>query len=95
MSNSRHLPPEALDDWLAAAAAELGLDPGSVDIATVLNVARDVAHEVARPAAPLSTFLLGVAVGRTAAEGGDAAAALAERAAAITTLAEGWRETSG
>lgn len=95
MSNSRHLPPEALDDWLAAAAAELGLDPGSVDIATVLNVARDVAHEVARPAAPLSTFLLGVAVGRTAVKGGDAAAALAERAAAITTLAESWRETSG
>lgn len=92
MSESRHLPPEALDAWLAAAAAKLGLDPGAVDIATVLNVARDVAHEVARPAAPLSTLLLGIAVGRAAADGEDAAAALAERAAAITALAESWRE---
>lgn len=90
MSESRHLPPEALDAWLVAAAAELGLDPEATDIATVLNVARDVAHGVARPAAPLSTFLLGVAVGRAAAAGDDAATALAERAAAISALAAAW-----
>ncbi|QZY52841.1 DUF6457 domain-containing protein [Leucobacter tenebrionis] len=95
MSNSRHLPPEALDDWLAAAAARLGLDPGDIDIATVLNVARDVAHGVARPAAPLSTFLLGVAMGRATAAGEDASSALAARAAAITALAEGWDGGAG
>lgn len=60
---AQHLPPEALNDWLEAAAKELGLDSGEVDIATVLDVAKHVAHEVARPAAPLSTFLLGLAMG--------------------------------
>ena len=60
---AQHLPPEALNDWLEVAAKELGLDSGEVDIATVLDVAKHVAHEVARPAAPLSTFLLGLAMG--------------------------------
>ncbi|MEG2423861.1 NTP transferase domain-containing protein [Glutamicibacter sp.] len=60
---AQHLPPEALNDWLEAAAKELGLDSSEVDIATVLDVAKHVAHEVARPAAPLSTFLLGLAMG--------------------------------
>ncbi len=60
---AQHLPPEALNEWLEAAAKELGLDSGEVDIATVLDAAKHVAHEVARPAAPLSTFLLGLAMG--------------------------------
>ncbi|QDY67317.1 hypothetical protein FQA45_13885 [Glutamicibacter halophytocola] len=58
-----HLPPEALNEWLEAATRELGLDATEIDIAAVLDVAKHVAHEVARPAAPLSTFLLGVALG--------------------------------
>lgn len=61
---SAHLPPEALEAWLAAAAEALHLDPAEVSIATVLDLARDVAHGVARPAAPLTTFLLGLAYGR-------------------------------
>ncbi|MDG6101140.1 DUF6457 domain-containing protein [Dactylosporangium aurantiacum] len=32
----------------------------------ILDLARDVAHNVARPGAPLTAFLLGVAVGRGA-----------------------------
>ena len=87
MTNPKHLPPEALDEWLAAAAAELGLDSAKVSIATVLNVARDVSHDVARPAAPLSTFLLGVAVGRAAA---DPSSELTAQAAALTALAARW-----
>lgn len=62
-----HLPPEALDEWLIAAAEELGLEPGEVSIPIVLDVAKHVAHGVARPAAPLSTFLLGLALGRASA----------------------------
>ncbi|GAB3696911.1 hypothetical protein GCM10027589_59400 [Actinocorallia lasiicapitis] len=68
-----------LDEWTAVAAAELGLDPGEIDRDLVLDLARDVAHGVARPAAPLTAFLLGLAVGR----GGDSqalAARLAELA---------------
>jgi hypothetical protein len=57
------LPPEALDDWVAEAADLLGIDPADVPVATVLDLARRVAHGVARPAAPVTTFLLGLAVG--------------------------------
>ena len=56
-----------LDEWLAALAAELGVEDFTFDndaIHTLLDFARDAAHEIARPAAPLSTFLIGVAVGR-------------------------------
>lgn len=57
------LPPEALDDWVAEAADLLGIDSADVPVATVLDLARRVAHGVARPAAPVTTFLLGLAVG--------------------------------
>ena len=50
-----------LDDWLARVSAELGV--AGVDRDLILDLARDVAHGVARPAAPLTTYLLGLAVG--------------------------------
>ena len=50
-----------LDDWLARVSAELGV--AAVDRDLILDLARDVAHGVARPAAPLTTYLLGLAVG--------------------------------
>lgn len=61
--SDKHLPPEALDAWLAAVSLELQLDPDATDTAALLRLAADVAHSVARPAAPLSTFLVGVALG--------------------------------
>lgn len=43
-------------------AEELGVDlDGDVDVGLLLDVARDAAHQVARPAAPLTTFLVGYA----------------------------------
>jgi hypothetical protein len=57
------LAPEVLDDWVAEAAGLLGVDPADVPVAEVLDLARRVAHGVARPAAPVTTFLLGLAVG--------------------------------
>lgn len=66
-----------IDTWLARLSAELGIDR-ALDgdaVRTLLDVARDAAHEVERPAAPLSTFLVGVAVGRG--QSLDAAAAAA------------------
>ena len=53
-----------LDRWTDAACAELGLGPGDVVSRTILELARDVAHQVERPAAPLTAFLLGLAAGR-------------------------------
>lgn len=55
--------PEDLDRWMAEACEMLGLDPADVPIGTVLDLARRVAHGVARPAAPVTTFLLGLAIG--------------------------------
>lgn len=58
---------DALELWLAEAAGALGIEPPTGPERTaVLDLARDVAHNVARPGAPLTAFLLGVAVGRGA-----------------------------
>ncbi|GAA4678494.1 hypothetical protein Prum_042890 [Phytohabitans rumicis] len=58
-----------------AACAELGLDEGDAATTLVLDLARDVAHNVVRPAAPVTAYLLGLAVGRGA-DAADAAARL-------------------
>lgn len=56
-----------LDQWLDDACSALDLPALSdADRQTVLDLARDVAHGVVRPAAPLTAFLLGIAVGRGA-----------------------------
>lgn len=52
----------------------------------MLNVTRDVAHGVARPAAPLTAYLLGVAVGR--------GRPIAEAAARLSELAGTWGEAA-
>jgi hypothetical protein len=53
-----------LEQWIAVVCADLGLETGTVDMRQVLDLARDVAHGVDRPAAPLTAYLMGVAVGR-------------------------------
>jgi len=70
-----------MDEWIDAVRAELGLEV-AVDIDAILDVARVAAHNVARPAAPVTTFLLGVAAG-----GG---ADVADAARRIEALAAGW-----
>jgi hypothetical protein len=73
----------ALDEWTTAACEALGLDvDASAQQALVLEVAREVARGVLRPAAPVAAYLLGLAVGR----GADPARA----AAAIQALAGSW-----
>ncbi|WP_326619737.1 molybdenum cofactor guanylyltransferase [Streptomyces decoyicus] len=70
-----------LDEWITAVKAELGIEL-DVDTAALLDLARDAAHGVARPAAPLTTFLIGYAAGqqgRDVQELTDRAAALANR----------------
>lgn len=67
-----------LDEWITAVKAELGIEL-DVDTAALLDLARDAAHGVARPAAPLTTFLIGYAAGR---QGADVAE-LAQKAAAL------------
>jgi hypothetical protein len=69
-----------VDDWLADVCAALGLDRADLDARLVLDLARDVAHGVARPAAPLTAYLVGLAVGRGA-QPALAAATITELAA--------------
>ncbi|MFJ4528301.1 DUF6457 domain-containing protein [Streptomyces nigrescens] len=83
-----------LDEWITAVKAELGIEL-DVDTAALLDLARDAAHGVTRPAAPLTTFLIGYAAGRQdrdVKELADRAAALAHRWAAE---AEGASEAGG
>jgi hypothetical protein len=54
---------DALTAWVTELAAALEVDPQAVDRQLILDVARDAAHGVARPAAPLTTFLVGYAAG--------------------------------
>jgi hypothetical protein len=83
---SRTLPPEALDDWADALRAHFGLSADDVPVAGVLDLARDVATGVARPAAPLGAFVAGLVAGRA----GTDPQAVREALAAVTALAAEW-----
>jgi hypothetical protein len=62
-----------MDEWLAALAVTLGVDPlDEGQVAELLDVARDVAHGVERKATPMATFLLGAAVQRRIGHGSTA-----------------------
>jgi hypothetical protein len=71
-----------LEEWTEVVCLEFGLDRGSVDARVILDMARDVAHGVDRPAAPLTAYLLGLAVAQ-----GHPLAASADR---LSELASGW-----
>ncbi|WP_173668283.1 DUF6457 domain-containing protein [Thermobifida fusca] len=57
-----------LVEWARLVCAELELSEeiDTDDVNLILDLARDAAHSVARPAAPLTAYLLGIAVGRGA-----------------------------
>jgi hypothetical protein len=72
---------ELMQSWIDALRKELGISI-EFDVNMVLDIARDAAHGVERPAAPITTFLLGYAI----AEGADAKDAVAK----IALLAKNW-----
>lgn len=70
-----------MDRWIEQLANEVGVQqPG--DVTDLLAVTREVAHNVSRPAAPLSLYLLGLAVG--------AGADRSELVAKVNELVERW-----
>jgi hypothetical protein len=75
-----------LNEWTALACKELGVDPARVDRDRILDLTKDVAHGVARPAAPLTAYLLGLAEG--------SGTAPADAVARLTALAENWGEAT-
>lgn len=75
-----------LHRWVAELAAELGVDPETVEVQSVLDLAREAASGVGRPAVPLTAFLVGCAVGAR----GGGRAAFDDVAAHVTTMARAW-----
>ncbi len=79
--------PDDLSRWVDELCSALGIDT-PVDRDLVLDLARDAAHGVARPAAPLTTFLVGLAAGLRGGSPDDIAAA----ARLAKQLATDWQD---
>ena len=73
-----------MESWIDQLAEALGQEPASEpEVSEILTVARDVAHRVERRLTPVSTYLLGVAVGRLMRDGTERRDALAGQAAVL------------
>lgn len=70
--------PAALDDWVDRLTAALGVPRDAVDVAAVLDLARDAAHGITRPAAPLTAFVAGYAAALRGGGVADVRSVLAE-----------------
>ncbi|HEY0888527.1 MAG TPA: DUF6457 domain-containing protein [Nocardioides sp.] len=79
-----------LHDWIDEACDVLDLDV-EVDEGLVLDLARVAAHNVQRPAAPVTAYLLGLAAGSRGASGDE----IELMAGRLTALAEGWDRPAG
>jgi hypothetical protein len=75
---------ELLSLWTRRLTEALDIGGLTVDIDAVLGLAGEAAHAVMRPAAPLTTFVVGFAAGLAAAEAG---VATDEAIAQATTVA--------
>lgn len=85
--SSPHTPSGSeLHRWLVSAGADLGVNPDALEVESLLDLSREVANGVARPAVPLTSFLVGYAVG---AGGGDRVA-FDRVVARVTELARQW-----
>jgi hypothetical protein len=63
-----------MDNWIDELARALGEEPLTAsETEQLLDTARDVAHRVERKFTPLSTFVIGCAVGRDLGGGADRA----------------------
>ncbi len=74
-----------LHDWIDELCDALDVEV-DLDEALILDLARDAAHNVARPAAPITTFLLGYAAARSQGNPED----VERLAAAASDLAVRW-----
>ncbi|MEV4774633.1 DUF6457 domain-containing protein [Microbacterium sp. LWH12-1.2] len=75
--------PADLDVWVAELADALGLETAEVPTGLLLDVTREAAHAIIRPAGPLTTYLVGIAV----AQGMPVEEAVARTRAAIEARA--------
>ena len=75
-----------MHDWIDELCDVLELEGAEIDEDLILDVARDAAHEVERPAAPITTFLVGYAAGIR----GGGTADVEELAGRAQALAQKW-----
>ncbi|KQT01938.1 DUF6457 domain-containing protein [Cellulomonas sp. Leaf395] len=78
----RRAPGADLPEWIDQITAALGVERELVDIERLLQVSADVAHQVARPAVPVTMFVAGLAAASS--NPSDVLAWLETRAAAWT-----------
>lgn len=81
------LPP--IQEWIEHLCTTLDVDSSAVELRALLDMTRDVAHHVDRPAAPVSAFIVGLAAARDGG-GAEAVRAACERAA---TAARAWESS--
>ncbi|WP_222851636.1 DUF6457 domain-containing protein [Phytoactinopolyspora mesophila] len=77
-----------MDPWIVTLCEQLGVPIDDVDVSAILDLAKEAAHNVERPAAPVTTFIAGYAAALSG--GGSAAVDAAIEQAAV--LATGWPE---
>lgn len=82
-----HLSPEDLDAWVVTMRERFDLSVEAVPTGDILDLARDAAHAVARPAAPLAAFVAGF----VAARDGGGPAKISEVIDEVSKLADGWK----
>ena len=77
-----------MSEWVAAVCAELELELADPDATAtaVLQLTADVAHGVARPAAPVTAYLIGLAAGRST----DPSSTTSDLAARLGARAKAW-----
>jgi hypothetical protein len=78
-----------LHDWIDELCDVLDVEV-DLDEALVLDVAREAAHNVERPAAPITTFLLGYAVARSSGDPDE----MERLASAAIVLAQRWDKSA-
>ncbi len=84
---SKHEPVgDDLHRWVAMLTEHLGVDPDAVEVESVLDLAREAASGVGRPAVPLTAFVVGCAVGAR----GGGRATFEDVAAHVAELARTW-----
>jgi hypothetical protein len=75
-----------MDEWITQLCDALDVPIADVDTNAVLDLARDAAHNVDRPAAPVTTYVVGYA----AAQRGGGAKAVADVTQRAVQMAQDW-----
>lgn len=88
---------ETLEEWCRALLQAYELEDVQIDVNAILSLAGVAAHAVVRPAAPLTTFVAGLAAGIAAGSGQatDAAAITAAMERARSLVADYASEATG